>query len=40
MAILADTKLRCLKPRPKVYRVANLLGLAIDVGLLFRPIPN
>lgn len=31
MAVLTDTKLRALKPRPAVYRVADMLGLAIEV---------
>jgi integrase len=31
MAALTDTKLRSLKPRPAVYRVADMLGLCIEV---------
>jgi integrase len=31
MATLTDTKLRSLKPRPAVYRVADMLGLCIEV---------
>jgi integrase len=31
MAALTDTKLRSLKPRPVVYRVADMLGLCIEV---------
>ncbi len=31
MAALTDTKLRALKPRPAVYRVADMLGLCIEV---------
>lgn len=31
MALLTDTKLRALKPRPKVYRVADTGGLCIEI---------
>lgn len=31
MAALTDTKLRALKPRPAVYRVADMAGLCIEV---------
>jgi len=31
MAVVTHTKLRSLKPRPTVYRVADKLGLAVEV---------
>ncbi len=31
MGILTDTKLRALKPRPKLYRVADMGGLCIEI---------
>lgn len=31
MALLTDTKIRALKPRPKVYRVADTGGLCIEI---------
>ncbi|WP_343125721.1 Arm DNA-binding domain-containing protein [Luteibacter sp. OK325] len=31
MAAPTDTKLRSLKPRPTVFRVADMLGLCIEV---------